>query len=345
MSRSLPRRLLALLPFLVLAGTLACGPQFDPSSEVKSLRVLGVKKSKPYAQPGEDVSLQLLWDDPKGDGRAVQSGFIGGCVNPIGDLYYGCFPQFAEKLAKNELPFGAGDTFQVTLPQDILSSRPVPHEAGQTRYGLYIVFFVTCAGRLDFVTAESASATDLPLRCLDADDQPLGSDDFVVGYSSIYSFADTVNTNPEVGTTFKVAGSDVSADCTGEACQGAPAVAVDCSTEADRARCIKACSDDGDSSCPAIEVAPQISPTTVETDDVSSKLFGAHVTEQMWVNYYVDRGGISEVRLLNDSSTGWNEKYRAQLRAPKDAGSFQLWAVVHDNRGGMEFSRVTLGVE
>jgi hypothetical protein len=48
--------------------------------------------------------------------------------------------------------------------------------------------------------------------------------------------------------------------------------------------------------------------------------------------------------LLNDSTSGWNEKYRAELRAPKDAGPLQVWAVVHDNRGGMEFSRVTLGV-
>jgi hypothetical protein len=90
---------------------------------------------------------------------------------------------------------------------------------------------------------------------------------------------------------------------------------------------------------PAIEQG-----ANVEKDGVSSMLFGTDVTEQMWVNYYVDRGGISQVRLLNDTNSGWNEKYRGQLHAPKAAGPMQVWAVIHDNRGGMEFSRVTLGV-
>jgi hypothetical protein len=83
----------------------------------------------------------------------------------------------------------------------------------------------------------------------------------------------------------------------------------------------------------------------VELDDVSSRLFGTDVTEQMWVNYYVDRGSMSEVRLLNDATTGWNAKYRGELRAPKSPGPLQIWSVIHDNRGGMEFARVTLQVK
>jgi hypothetical protein len=144
-------------------------------------------------------------------------------------------------------------------------------------------------------------------------------------------------------TQFEVAGAAIEADCVGEACQGAPAVEVDCDEQPER--CIDACEDDGDASCPELEVKPAIDEKdNVEVDDVSSRLFGSTVTEQMWVNYYVDRGSMSQVRLLNDATTGWNAKYRGELRAPKDPGPLQIWSVIHDNRGGMEFARVTLQV-
>ena len=334
---------------LSLLSAVGCGPQFDPGNEIKTLRVMGVKKDKPYAQPGDDVNLQLLWHDPQGR-TDVQRIFLGGCVNPPGDLYYGCFAQYGQTAAQGGLPaIGEGDTFTVTLPKDIISSRPAL-EPGQPRYGLYIVFFAVCAGTISFDTGGGAQdgSTGLPIRCLDDAGKPLGSADFVVGYSSIYSFEDVSNENPSFTVDnaglgqFTVAGKPLVSDCVGDACQGAPAVDVDCDAEPDR--CIKTCADDGDPTCPAIDVKPAID-QKVERDEVSSKLFGTSVTEQMWVNYYIDRGGISQVRLLNDTNSGWNTKYRGQLYAPKDAGPLQVWAVVHDNRGGMEFSRITLGVK
>lgn len=341
---------LLLTALVALGSTLGCGPEFDPSSEVSTLRVLGVKKDKPYAQPGDDVNLQLLWHDPKG--REVQRLFIGGCVNPPGDLYYGCFQTYSELAAAGTIPdIGDGDTFQVTLPRDIISGRQGPVEPGQERYGVYIVFFAICAGRIELAmeaTGDAEGSTGLPIRCLDAADQPLGSDDFIVGYSTIYSFDNAANENPaftvdgEGRGEFMVAGKAVVADCVGEACQIAPPVEVDCAVEPDR--CIAPCDDDGDSSCPDIDVAPAIAESVVEEDTVSSRLFGETVSEQMWINYYVDRGSISEVRLLNDSTTGWNAKYRGQLHAPKEPGLLQLWSVSHDNRGGMDFARVTLRV-
>jgi hypothetical protein len=336
---------------VALLGAVGCGPDFDPSNEVKTLRVLGVKKDKPYALPGEHVKLQLLWHDPKGRSN-VQRAFVGGCVNPLGDLFYGCFPQFGELAAQGQLPLGLGDEFTVTLPDDIISSRRDEIAPGQPPNGLYIVFFAVCAGELSFDMEASAGATSgsegLPIRCLDGRGAPLGSDDFVVGYSSIYSFEDATNDNPsfavdEAGKgVFEVAGAPVEADCVGESCQDAAAVEFDC--DAAPERCVDACVDDGDSSCPDIFVKPPIE-QAVETDDVSSKLFGTTVPEQMWVNYYVDRGGMSEVRLVNDAKSGWNEKYRGELHAPKDPGYLRVWAVVHDNRGGMDFTRVTLKVK
>jgi hypothetical protein len=343
--------LLALSALSLLVGS-GCGPEFDPGNEIKTLRVLGVKKDKPYAQPGDAVNLQLLWHDAKGrDETDVQRAFIGGCVNPPGDLYYGCFAQ--QTAAPGGLPpIGFGDDFQVTLPSDIISSRR-DQEPGQPRYGLYIVFFAVCAGEIELdmdAAADASGSGGLPLRCLDDAGKPLASEDFVVGYTSIYSFEGVSNQNPAFSLDdagkgeFLIGEQAVVADCVGEACQLAAPVEVDC--DAEPARCIASCADDGDAGCPNIDVKPGIEPSAnVEKDGVSSTLFGTDVTEQMWVNYYVDRGGISQVRLLNDTNSGWNEKYRGQLHAPKAAGPLQVWAVIHDNRGGMEFSRVTIGVK
>jgi hypothetical protein len=45
---------------LSLAGALGCGEDFDPASQIDSLRVLAVQKSAPYARPGDSVDLTLL---------------------------------------------------------------------------------------------------------------------------------------------------------------------------------------------------------------------------------------------------------------------------------------------
>ena len=55
----------ALRPLLCGAalGVFGCGAEFDPPTEIKSLRVFGVQKDLPYARPGETVSLTLSWHD------------------------------------------------------------------------------------------------------------------------------------------------------------------------------------------------------------------------------------------------------------------------------------------
>src|SRR3954469_2920805 len=191
------RASLWLVGTLLLSTSVGCGANFDPSNEIKTLRVLGVKKDKPYAQPGDTVNLQMLWTDPKCHAK-VETAFIGGCVNPPGDLYYGCFDVFGGGAAPGgvpSVPFSFGDTFSLTLPKDIISGRQGPIRPGQARYGLSIVFFALCGGTLS-LDLKADPGAGLPIRCLDANDNPLGSDDFVVGYSSIYSFEGVSNENP-----------------------------------------------------------------------------------------------------------------------------------------------------
>src|SRR5690606_12215025 len=55
--------LAALLSLGAAALFPGCGPELDRISELKTLRILGVKKSAPYARPGESVELEMFWED------------------------------------------------------------------------------------------------------------------------------------------------------------------------------------------------------------------------------------------------------------------------------------------
>jgi hypothetical protein len=66
----------------------------------------------------------------------------------------------------------------------------------------------------------------------------------------------------------------------------------------------------------------------------------------MWINYYVSRGSLrSDVRLLNDATTGLNEEFPTVVTPDDERGRITLWAVVHDNRGGVGWARGTAWVE
>jgi hypothetical protein len=345
--------LLALALALALALG-ACGPTFDRQSELKSLRVLAVQKDKPYALPGETVNLSMLWVDasPKA-GRPVQFRWLSGCTNPPGDLYQGCFPQLAGALAAQPMPLeNDRDTYSFSIPDTIISDRKAPAAANQPVYGLSIVFFAVCAGELTFAPSLGASA--LPIECRDAEGKPLGSDDFVAGYTSVYSFQGFSNENPvfsvdpdpDLGTgPFEFRGQRFAADCVNEACLDAEAAPPSddlCSDPTD-VRCIPTCADDGDPTCPGHAFSPGVDALSAESDSVSDQVFGGSYQEQMWIAYYVDHGGVkSDVRLLNDATKGWNPNYGTQLYAPKEPGPVRIWAVVHDNRGGVSWSRFSV---
>src|SRR6478609_149440 len=109
---------------LFLAG---CGPEFDPPSELHSLRVLGVQKDHPYAQPGSDVNMQMLWQDASplaGEDRPIQIAWSPGCYDPPGDLYYACFADqslFGDMTLKAPPP--STERATVHIPDDIISRR------------------------------------------------------------------------------------------------------------------------------------------------------------------------------------------------------------------------------
>jgi hypothetical protein len=342
---------LHLVALFALGFASGCGPGFDPASEVKTLRVFGVQKDVPYANPGQDVTLNLLWQDAKpvqdasAGGRPVQVAWVD-CTNPANDLYAGCFS--ADRLTMST---DTGSTHHVTIPNDIIRTH-APATPGNPSYGLMYSFFAVCAGTLSFEAPKDGAG--LPVFCKDGE-KYLGPDDFVAGYTALYVFEreEVQNQNPLVtGLTLEQtefasqANDPASPACVGTECAAnATAPSIDCALPENESRCFPACADDGGEKCPDIHIKPLVDPSSAERDDVSFLYYGRNFKEQMWVNYYASGGKfVSDTRLLNDAQRGWNQDYGAKFRAPKTPGTVTLWAVVHDNRGGVAWTSINVGI-
>jgi len=352
------RTIAALLAAALFAG--GCGPQFDPASKVQSLRVFAVQKSEPYGKAGAIEHLTMLWDDPRGSVSPADITWFAGCNNPDGDLYYNCFKQLSTAPALTsdcdvEFKSFGGNDFCFKIPDSIITSHAPSKDPTREPYGVSYVFFAACNGTL----GPAPAGQQFPAACFDKTGKQLGSDDFVAGYTAIYSYAGYDNLNPVIqGVSFN--GQELTRINQGGPCvdpdpqNPAPGQQLDCQSPAPKPTiacdstekaipCIPACPGDGDSSCPEYAIKPVLphSPTVNQEDDPVSGL-----KEQMWIRYYADGGKLkSQVRLLNDATTGWNSDYGTTFRAPKKKGPMHIWAVVQDNRGGASWVRVTIVVQ
>ncbi|HSC88001.1 MAG TPA: hypothetical protein VLC09_12050 [Polyangiaceae bacterium] len=354
-------------PLFVLPAALlfaaSCGPELDSIASLETLRIIGLRKSAPYARPGETVKLELLWEDGASPTAASPiERFIGfWCVNPPGDLFGQCLTQIP--TIQPQFVFD-GDELDITMPTNAV--RPAPDGSGAPPYGIAFVFYGVCAGHLTIDgqrpsglggalqggggalgggafglggAFDGGSASLVP-SCVDDDGNELGSKDFVVGYSAIYAYDTYRNANP-ILTGFRVNGQDGVLDCLNDECVGRPFTVPETSDCPSGAICVDTCEDDGAVTCPPIAIDPIIDPASAEPDDIAREAYGEDLDEGLWVSYFTDRGGLAEeVRLVNDASTGWAEDPGTDFFAPKEPGPVRMWAVVRDSRGGVAWLRL-----
>jgi hypothetical protein len=309
------------------AGT-ACEPGFDPSNKLNSLRVLAVSADNPYPKPGGKVHFEMLWHDgasPVGEPRKnIQILWIAGCFDPIGDLYYACYPELGKLFGPGGQPapealkyFGTGNSFDLDIPADIVSRRP-PRE-GVEAYGTIFVFFAVCAGQIR--PTELTGSSSIPLGCYDETGKLLGAEDFVPGYLNLYSYEDRSNQNPIV-TGFDIDGksypeSDPIPDTHVRGCRS------------------------GD--CADIAIKPIIDRASAEVDPGAITPDGTQLTEMVWVDYYASAGKLAKsARLVNDASKGWNEDLGVKYTPPEPGVTAVVYAVVHDSRGGIGWVKRTV---
>jgi hypothetical protein len=358
---------------LVVAAVVGCSPEFDLPSEIDSVWILAVHKDRPYARPEDTVTFTMLdHDGSRAAPRPLSRFWLGGCENPPGDLYAGCFQQFAESTDLGGLQIGAGPQFQLRLSSDILSRRPPPANPSTPPYGLAYVFFAICAGEIR--PLPPGRDPEFPLGCFAADGTRLGQDDFVVGYSAVYVYETLTNRNPRM-LGFEVDGVRIEHDCIGLACipDLEPAVPADGGTgdaggeggvdagsvpeepggppplgarcRLSDPRCIPVCTERDEHRCPPIPIRAVADPRSHDEDVALAAAGTEGVGEQMWLNYYVDRGSVTPpVKLLADANRGWNDDHGTELRAPSTPGPLHVWGVAHDNRGGVGWVRASFYV-
>lgn len=338
-SRLLRATLVALaLTTSAICITPSCGGQFDPPSLVNGLRVIAIDADKSYGQPGETITLKMRYDDGRllDDPEPLQITWLGGCFNPPGDQYYGCYEPLAalvERVQAGEvspteylLQGPRFDTFPVTLPDDILTSRGDP--AFGPKVGTGFIFFAICAGTLQPVDdAGDTDAQSFPFGCFDKSGRRLGADAFVPGYTVVYSYEDgRTNANPTVnGFLFE---GDALADGT------VPTVAVCDVTEEERDKTDCNAVDEFEE-CTTYEIDVDVPRDVAEVDPDATSVDGGKLDEVVWVNYYAEAGDFDgPIKLINDADKGYQGDHGTVWVPPPEKGRYRIWAVVHDSRGG-----------
>jgi hypothetical protein len=253
------------------------------------------------------------------------------CENPTSDLYYLCFAQFAggDAGADAGMSGGAaflrpgvdlsaflpsGTTYSFTLSPDLIAKHPiVPGSSGP--YGLAIVFNIVCAGHVEVTPPDpnDIRKQQVPLGCFDENHNRLGPDDFVIGVQRVYAYDDRTNANPVIDhLTYQGQPLDLSAGITVDRCTASHRV-----------------------DCPDLKLDASVPDDSWElnTGDVDTNGNARH--EQIWVDYYADKGDFEgDARLLFDPAAGRISGSEITLHAPGEPGDGIVFAVVHDNRGG-----------
>lgn len=308
---------------------------------------------RPVDQRGA-APMNLVWLPLSSTGQVIP------CVNPSDDAYYGCFSRFgASGLAVGQesppdagadsdsgVTIGIADacpldaaacaatldagsalpvavTSDFTVPLNIVTSHPLV--AGTSPYGLAYLFNVACAGQVRFVPP-GPNPQQAPVGCFDDAGNALGSNDYVFGFTRVYSRLAPDggyygNANPVIS------GVDLP-PCT-LAVQGsvpsfvAPPVAALCTP----------------SSCPRVTIGALVPESSWEVNPLDVDSNGNPLHEEIWADYYSTFGGFnSQTRLLYDPSTGAvsgsDTEFEPPALGPGDLHDGFIFAVVYDDRGG-----------
>lgn len=302
-------------------------PNFEAPSQVDGVRVLANRADSPYAVPGATVNITSLAVDARPNPSEPMHVYWlpGACINPPGDLYYQCFSQFGGVLPSG-VDLGplltAGDSFSFQMPADVIESHA--NIDGRDPYGLAVVFTLACAGRVEYVPPVPGGSPDaVPFVCLDSAGARLGANDFVFAYSLVYAFADRSNENPVLEqVTYG----------------GTP-------LDPDQGLSISHCQESKIDDCPATKLDVSVPSSSQELDPSNLDGNGNPLKVTLYVQYFSTGGKISnDTVVIFDPRNGRLRATGDDFRAPLRAGEYRMWAVVHDNRGGVTWQEFALHV-
>ena len=290
--------------FLGLLSMLGCAADFDPSSRVNSIRVLGQQMDLPFAKPGETVNVTSLSYDPQG--RPVTWAWAA-CVNPDSSTVQGCFDKIAADTAStgNSPLLAQGldlSSISYTVPSDALDSLPSAAKPS----AMVGLLSIACPGDLSL----EPGPNDLPFTCKEAGTgRVFDFEEYIIGLKRIQVRSTDRNQNPTIeSVTFDGQ----------EWPENEVKQVIACDTDKNE---YKPCADDTKH-----RIAARLSAASVESGTTE---FGVDFTEQVIIEYFATEGVFEyEIKVASDPQTNWAARKAA---SGKD---LTLWMVVHDDRGG-----------
>ncbi|HEY1697666.1 MAG TPA: hypothetical protein VGG39_36140 [Polyangiaceae bacterium] len=362
---------------LLCAGAWAstsCAPSgFAVVSLVQSVRILASSSDPAYAQPGQQVGVQVL----AYDGRTTQPEpmkiywlpFV--CEDPPDDAYYACFTQLAGDGGAPDggaasgggddggpgLDLGAlrpgvdlspflpvGTSYQFQMPADVVTNHIDVPGSNPAHYGIAILFNVACAGHLELVPSPSSgdNPQQIPFGCFDANENQLGPDDWVLGFTRVYAFEP--DAGPDGGPLLNQNPVIASVDVQGQTLDVA---LVPGTTQSYVTQAIQTPPCSGD--CPSIPIGPNVPASSDEPNAQATTVNGGTQNEEIWADFYTTFGSFAgDTSLLYDAtkgSIGDAGTTDNQWKPPGDAGTGTIWIVVHDDRGGASWVTVPVNVQ
>lgn len=352
---------------VALLGVLvACGNNgFDPASKVDSVRMFAVRANKPYAKPGETVTLEALTTDARKDRtRAAKLYWIPiVCLNPQNDLYYLCFAppgdggrnagttQLIPVGAFSDAGAGAADAGGGADGGAFAGSNPFGNVPTDVDLGPFLPQGRTFSFRMpDNALKEREGSPPYGLaivfNVLCAGQIRFAARDPNGGAQQVPVLCTDEN-GVKLPPSDYVIGisrvySYVDRTNTNPVIEAVTLEGND--VLAAQGVTLDRCTADREKDCKENKLGVRVSDSSWELNPSDVTRDGVP-HEQIWVDWYSDIGTFDDdARLLFDTQQGRISDSDVTYRAPKDPADGTLWGVVHDNRGGAAWIAVPLHV-
>ena len=108
-----------------------------------------------------------------------------------------------------------------------------------------------------------------------------------------------------------------------------------CDVTEDQRRQSGCAAPDAFKSCTKYKIKVQVPKDVAEVDPEGKGQKGEKLREVVWASYFSDGGDFSgDTKLISDAATGYTNTQEVEWVPPANPGTFAIWVVVRDSRGG-----------
>lgn len=330
------RETAACLLFFLALG--ACNEPMAAVSEIDKLRIMAVQTEPPEVGAGGSVVHRALYADPHGEGREVTVLW----VTLFGEVSETSTGGGGGVVAPPGMTFG-DEPYTVTVPEDILDHAPKdeikpcrfkdepppgPNEEPPCKFVSVTTIAILCAGGvIDLERLEEAFAgEDLSALSKESDILCEGGDMITVFKQFRVSNQqdEKRNTNPTIDW-MKLDGNPLNPVDEESAEEGGDVGVFTC-TETDK--CLE-----------GAPIAALMTADSFQDYEILEYDKWKTVSDAPYISWFVTGGHFSNDRSRPAAS---DETFKVTWAPPLMGGTFTLWAVAHDLRGGVSWKRYTL---